>query len=194
VELDASELREARARWIREVQRDCFGPELQALQRGNPLPRESLVAHFNPFLDDGYLRIGGRLQFADLSREQIHPILLHGSHHFTELLIMQTHIHLHHMGVRIVLSELREEFWILRARQTIKKILRMCLLCKIAKSPFGQEREAPMPTDRVTASRPFQVTGIDFAGPLNAKGKPIGRKCYIALCDSAQFTWNFAVT
>jgi hypothetical protein len=38
-----------------------------------------------------------------------------------------------------------------------------------------------MPTDRVTASRPFQVTGIDFAGPLYAKGKPIGRKCYIAL-------------
>ena len=39
-ELDASELMEARAHWIREVQRDCFGPELQVLQKGNPLPRE----------------------------------------------------------------------------------------------------------------------------------------------------------
>jgi hypothetical protein len=38
-----------------------------------------------------------------------------------------------------------------------------------------------MPTDRVTASRPFQVTGIDFAGPLYANGKPNWRKCYIAL-------------
>jgi len=109
-ELDALELMEARAYWIREVQRDCFGPEIQALRKGNPLPRESLVARFSPFLDDGYLGIGGRLQFADLSRKHIHPILLHGSHHFTALLIMQTHIRLHHMGVRIVLSELREEF------------------------------------------------------------------------------------
>jgi hypothetical protein len=48
-ELDASELMETHTYWIREVQRDCFGSELQALQRGCPLPRESLVARFNPF-------------------------------------------------------------------------------------------------------------------------------------------------
>ena len=131
---------------IRQVQRDCFGPEFQALQKGDPLPCESPVARFNPFLDDEYLRISGRLQFADLSREWIHPILLHGSHHFTALLIMQTHIRLHHLGVRIVISELREEFWMLRARQAIK-VLHTCLECKIARNPFGQEREAPMPAD-----------------------------------------------
>jgi hypothetical protein len=150
----------------REVQTDCFGPELQALQRCIPLPRESLVARFSPFFDDSFLRIGGRLQFVDVSREQIHPILLHGSRHFTVLLIMQTQIRLHHLGVLIVLSELREEFWILRARQAIKKVLYTCLPCKIAKNPIGQECEAPMLADRVTASKPFQVTGIDFAGPI----------------------------
>ena len=101
-ELDVSELTEARKYWIRKVQRDCFGPELQALQR-RPHPRGSLIARFNPFLEDGLLRIGRRLHFAELSRKQIHPILLHGSHHFTALLIMQTHICLHHLGVRIVL-------------------------------------------------------------------------------------------
>jgi hypothetical protein len=64
---------EARAHWIREVQRDCFGPEFLAVQRRKSLPRESLVARFNLFLDDEYLRIGGRLQFADLSREKNTP-------------------------------------------------------------------------------------------------------------------------
>jgi hypothetical protein len=152
------------------VQKDCFGPELQALQKDSPVPRESLVARFKPFFDDGFLRIGGRLQFADLSRKEMHPILLHGSHHFTALLIKQTHIRLHHLGVRIMLSELREEFWILRARQAIKKVLYTCLPCIIAKNLFGQERKAPMPSDRITASKPFQVTGIDFAGPLYVKG------------------------
>jgi hypothetical protein len=42
-----------------------------------------------------------------------------------------------------------------------------------------------MPTDRATASRPFQVTGIYFVGPLYVKGKPIGRKFYIALFTCA---------
>jgi hypothetical protein len=184
LELQASELAVARKYWIREVQKDCFGSELQALQRGSPLPRESLVARFNPFLDEGFLRIGGRLQFADLSRKQIHLILLHGSHNFTALLLMQTHIRLHHLGVRIVLSELREEFWLLRARQAIK-VLYTCLPCKMAKNPFGQEREAPMPADRVTASKPFQVTGIDFAGPLYVKGKPLLKQSYVALFTCA---------
>jgi len=84
-----------------------------------------------------------------------------------------------------VLSELREEFWILRARQAIKKVLYTCLPCKIARSPFGQEREAPMPADRLSASRSFQVTGINFAGPLFVKGKPPLRKYQIALFISA---------
>ena len=76
----------------------------------------------------------------------MHTTLLHGSHHFTGLLIMQTHIRLHHLRVRIVLSELREEFWIFRARQAIK-VLHTCLTCKIAKNSFGRKREAPLPAD-----------------------------------------------
>jgi hypothetical protein len=184
-ELDASELKEARAYWIREVQMDCFGPELQALQRGYPLPRGSLTARFNLFSEDGFFCIGGRLQFADLSRNRMYRTLLLGSHHFTALLIMQTHICLHDLGVRIVLSEFREEFWNLLVRQAIKGVLHTCLLCKIAKNPFGQEREAPMPADRVTASKPFQVTGIDFVGPLYVKGTPILKGCYVALLTCA---------
>jgi hypothetical protein len=163
------------------VQRKCFDPELQALQEDRPFPRESVVALFHPLLKGGYFRISGRLQFADLSRKQTQPFLLHGSHYFTALMIMQTHIRLHHLGVRIVLSELREEFWTVRVRQTIKKVLYTCLPCKIASNPTGQEREAPMPADRVTASKPFQVTGIDFTGPLYVKGTPLLNPCYNAL-------------
>ena len=109
-ELDNPETKKERTYWIGEVQRDSFGPDLHALQMDYPLPRESMVVCFNPFLDEGFLRIGGRLRFADLSRKQLHHILLHGSYLFTALLIMETYIRLHHLGVLIVLSELREEF------------------------------------------------------------------------------------
>jgi hypothetical protein len=124
--LNASELKAAREYWIKEVQKEYFGPELQALQEVSLLPR-SPVARFDPFLD-GFIRIGGQLQYADLPRTQIHPILPHGSYHFTVLLIRQTHLRLHHMGVRIVIAELHEEFWILRARQAIKSPTRVSSL------------------------------------------------------------------
>ena len=71
-ELSASGLKEARLYW-NGVQREYFGPELEALQEGVPLPPGSLVARFNPFLEDGFIRIGG-LQYADLLRTQIHPV------------------------------------------------------------------------------------------------------------------------
>ena len=121
--------------------------------------------------------------FANLTRKLMHPTLLHGSHHFTGLLIMQTHIRLHHLRVRIVLSELREEFWIFRARQAIK-VLHTCLTCKIAKNSFGRKREAPLPADSHCVQT-LSGHQYRFRRTLYVKGKPILRKCYIALFTCA---------
>jgi hypothetical protein len=101
------------------------------------------------------------------------------------LLLWQTHIRLHHLGVRIVLLEIRQEFWILRARQAIKKVLHKCLPCKIARNPRGQQIEAPLPADRVRPRKPFDVTGIDFAGPLYIKAESYVARGYIALFTCA---------
>ena len=126
-----------------------------------------------------------RLNFAKLSREQRHPLLLDGRYHFTKLLILQSRILLHHLGVRIILAELREEFWILRPRQTIKQVLHPCLPCRIANGLPGGEIEAPLPTDRITPISPFAVTGIDYAGPLFFKVGNTLKKFYIALFTCA---------
>jgi hypothetical protein len=99
------------------------------------------------------------------SRQERHTLLLDGQHHFTKLLVLQTHIRLYHLGARIVLAELRVQFWILRARQTLKKVLNTCLPCKVAKDPFEREIETPLPVEKVTPLRPFVVTGIDFRDP-----------------------------
>jgi hypothetical protein len=181
----ASELHATRPYCIQAAQREYFSAEIKALHENLPLPDGSKIARFNPFLDEGFIRLGGRLQFPELSRQQRHPLLLDGQHHFTKLLVLQTHIRLHHLGVHIVLAELRDEFWILRARQTIKKVVNTCLPCKIAKNPFGREIEAPLPAERITPLRPFAVTGIDFAGPLYIKVGNDTKKCYITLFTCA---------
>jgi len=162
------------------VQRDSFPAEYEALRIDRPLPTSSKIIRFQPFCEHKLIRLGGRLQFADLSHTEKHPILLDGSHHDTLLLIRHSPIQLHHLGVRVVLSHLIHKFWILRARQNMKKVLRACLPCKIANNARGQEVEAPLPSESVQPSTPFAVTGLGFAGPLYTK-KDKSAKSYILL-------------
>jgi transposase len=49
------------------------------------------------------------------------------------------------------------------------------------KNPQGHNIEAQLPSDRVKPSRPFAVTGIDFAGPLCIKVGSDMRKAYNSL-------------
>ncbi|GFT16112.1 integrase catalytic domain-containing protein, partial [Nephila pilipes] len=132
-----------------------------------------------------YLRLGGRLQFSDIPFDTQHPLILDGNHPFVHLLIQHTHIRLHHLGVRIVLSELRSTFWILRGRQAIKKALHKCLPCKLFKAKCGMQIEAPLISERVVPSAPFTITGIDFTGPVNIRCLKPRDTAYIALFTCA---------
>ena len=85
--LTASDLTQARLHWTKAVQAECFSAELDALQKNAALPRESKIARFNPFLEDSLIRLGGRLECADLPKDLSHPLLLDGNHHFASLLI-----------------------------------------------------------------------------------------------------------
>ncbi|GFS28562.1 integrase catalytic domain-containing protein, partial [Nephila pilipes] len=145
----------------------------------------SLQSKLNHGKLNDYLRLGGRIQFSDIPFDTQHPLILDGNHPFVHLLIQHTHISLHHLGVRIVLSELRSTFWILRGRQAIKKALHKCLPCKLFKAKCGMQIEAPLPSERVVPSAPFTITGIDFAGPVNIRCLKPRDTAYIALFTCA---------
>ncbi|GFR13568.1 integrase catalytic domain-containing protein [Trichonephila clavata] len=184
-ELNCNELEKAKDYWIQIVQRQCFSAEINALKEGRPLQKKSKISCFNPFLKDDYLRLGGRLQFSDIPFDTQHPLILDGNHPFVHLLIQHTHIRLHHLGVRIALSELRSTFWILRGRQAIKKALHKCLPCKLFKAKCGMQIEAPLPSERVVPSVPFTITEIDFTGPVNIRCLKPRDTAYIALFTCA---------
>ena len=71
-----------------------------------------------------------------------------------------------HGGVRETLTELRQSYWIPKGRQLVKKEIRKCITCRKVEGPPFRSVNAPLPYIRVTGSQPFQVTGIDYAGPL----------------------------
>ncbi|GFU62692.1 integrase catalytic domain-containing protein [Nephila pilipes] len=103
-----------------------------------------------------------QMEFAPLSAGVRHPLLLEGNHPFVLLLIKNTHVPLHHLGTKIVLSELRSDFWILQVRQAIKKLPHKRLSCKLSKSKCGNQIEGPLPFERGFLFPPLVSTLLDL--------------------------------
>jgi hypothetical protein len=95
--------------------------------------------------------------------------LLPANHKIVSFIIADKHESLHHAGVKTTLSELKERFWIVRGRQQTKKELFKCVKCKKLSSPPFNELAAPLPLNRLKNPQAFNVTGVDFAGPLYHK-------------------------
>ncbi|XP_043241080.1 uncharacterized protein LOC122391342 [Amphibalanus amphitrite] len=165
--LSTPELREADAAIIRLLQRKEFGRELAALRRGAPIDSSSSLLPLSPQLgQDGLLRVGGRLDRAPLSETACHPLILPREAGVTSLLIAATHERLMHAGTDHVLNELRQQYWIPRARQTVKKVVRACVVCRRRRAKPCQPLMADLPDSRFDTRRSFSSVGIDFFGPL----------------------------
>ncbi|XP_070384802.1 uncharacterized protein [Dermacentor albipictus] len=168
------------------LQFEAFQEELQCLCRSTGMPSDSPMRDLSVIYDDdGVMRVGGRLGAADLSYNVKHPVLLPSRHPFTELTISAAHRRLLHAGALETLTELREMYWIVRGRQMVKKVLKKCVTCNRFNSRAATGPFAPLPRERVTQAPPFDLTGVDFAGPLNTKDQGNNRKSYIVIFTCA---------
>ena len=163
--LSPTELAAATVKWIHAVQHDHFPAEVQNLQsQSQGLP---LVQQLRLFLDkDMLLRCGGRIHNAPLSELARFPYLLLSKHHFTNLVILQAHTQLHHSGVNATLTLLRQCYWIPSGRQQVQSLISKCVICKrVAGKPYAAPDPPPLVKDRMNATRPIEVTGVDLQGP-----------------------------
>jgi len=185
-ELTADEMFEAEKYWIKLTQERSFSPEISSLKAGKTLNADSKIRDLRPFLDeDELLCVGGRLQQSDFSYREKHPWILPNKDRYCELLVQYNHEFIMHSGLRDTLVQTRSRYWILRARQIVKGVLSKCTVCKRFKVKPAQQDTAPLPRDRVSEKPPFEVTGIDFAGPLYVKGDRALCKAYVALFTCA---------
>ena len=160
------------------TQHKHYPNEMRDLTNGKELDRKSKVLSLKPFLDeDNLMRVGGRLQRTDWVYGQKHPWILPAEDKYSELLIKRCHKEVMHSGLQDTMTQVREMYWIVRGRQLTKKIVKSCFICRKYKVKAGQQHTAPLPRDRITESQPFDVVGIDFAGPLYVK--PHSQKVYI---------------
>ncbi|XP_018357523.1 PREDICTED: uncharacterized protein LOC108757560 [Trachymyrmex cornetzi] len=152
------------------VQSHAFAADLKCLCNREQLPKTSKFLSLNPFLDEhGIIRVGGRLQHADLPYSVKHQIVLPSKHPFTKLLIKHEHTKLLHAGAQMTLTSIRQRFWPLNGRNTVHLIVRNCIACFRMNPPMIQPLMGNLPRHKVQASRVFANIGIDFCGPFQLR-------------------------
>ena len=133
------------------------------LSAGAGLPKKNKLYQLEPSLDDdGVMRIGGRLRHADVTVSS-KQILLPRDHHVTTLIVRHVHhVVCLHSGAEYVLSMIRREYWIPRARTLIRRLIRGCKTCiRLHGRPMAPKM-ADLPPERLAKDqRAFSYTGID---------------------------------
>lgn len=140
----------------------------------------------NPFLDaNEILRVGGRLENADIPFEQKHPIILPQGHAIVEMFLRSEHERLLHAGTQTVLANVRLKYWPIGGRSTLKQIINKCIKYIRFKASTAEQLTGNLPIDRVTMQRPLQAVGVDFAGPITLRASRLRKaprvKAYITL-------------
>ncbi|GFU78535.1 integrase catalytic domain-containing protein [Trichonephila clavipes] len=170
-ELSVAEIENSEKQLIRLTQ-TYYLPDVESLK-------------FVTFIDnDNILRVKSKITERNDESSFLYPILLPDKCEFTKLLIRSIHKKNCHAGIQIMQSLIRERFWIIRARKTIKSIFNECFICARFKVKSLSSGPSPLPPDRVNDCAIFEVVGIDLAGPLFLK---TGEKVWITLFTCAVY-------
>lgn len=110
------------------------------------------------------------------------PIILDPEHMLTKLLITEVHRKLKHASISIIMSNLREKFWIIHCRRTVRSVLKNCIVCRRYSAKKMEAPPIPLPENRVRDASVFEVTGLDYAGPVFLQD---GSKAWICLFTCA---------
>ena len=165
--LTTEEIEYQRTLWTKRVQRQHA--ELQKFKE------ERLKLNLHPN-DDGVLVCHGRIQGE-------YPIYVPYESVLAEKLIQDAHKSTLHGGVGLTMTKVRERYWIPHLRRLVKRTIKACAGCKRFQAvAFKNPPAGPLPKDRTEGNTPFEVIGVDYAGPLEYKAtKKKTGKAYVLL-------------
>ncbi|UYV64985.1 hypothetical protein LAZ67_3002655 [Cordylochernes scorpioides] len=171
--LSAEEIEQAERTMVGIIQREAFEP-------GKTYGKNLRVGVFS----DGLLYVESKLLYSEESEHFRRPFLLPHKHPLGDLMIREEHLRNNHAGTHILMSIMREKFWIIKSRKTIGRIVRGCVKCRRFDQRPIKIYCAPLPNDRTEPLGISQVVGIDLAGPLYLKD---GSKVWMVLFTCAVY-------
>ena len=153
--------------WIKKVQNEATNnPETEAIKRElNLQPNES-----------GILECRGRI-------DGEYPIYLPRNNTYTQKVVEQAHQNTLHGGVAMTMAKVRDRFWVPKLRCLVKRIRSNCHGCvRFRAQAYQSPPIGNLPTTRTQGTTPFQVLGVDFAGPIRYRAKTkVEKKAYLVL-------------
>jgi len=164
------ELCMAKEFWVKTIQRATSHAEFKIIADNGLLPASHSLAKLTPFVDiAGILRVGNRLQASSLTQGAKHPAILSRESPLAQLIISDAHIRSGHGGTQLTLCFIREEFWILGGRASVRKFILHCVRCARHRQFRAKQLMGQLPKERVNPSRPFLHSGVDYAGQISVK-------------------------
>ena len=166
--ITSSELKKCDNIFIRHVQQEHYGDEINCLRKRQRISRTSPILKLDPVLQDDILVVGGRLTESTCIRCK-HPIILPHQHRISRLLAEEHH-NIFHSGVEWTLSRLRLRYWIIGARNLLKSISHSCVTCKKLFGKAAEQKMSNLPSSRLEPFLPaFSNTGLDIFGNFYVK-------------------------
>lgn len=161
--------------WVRHSQHIYYAKEISQIKKGELLKSQSSIHKLTPWLDeDMLLRITGRIKMAELPHNSKHQIIIPPQSRLATHLVRQSHVKCLHGGPQLVMTEIRQSFWMNRMRQIVKSVIHKCTTCVRHSKSVPQQLMGNLPRVRVTIGEPFAKSGVDFAGPFIVK-RGVGR-------------------
>ena len=129
------------------AQQNDFREEIVTLKSGRQQPGMSKLLSLNPILDEeGILSYDGRVKYADcLPCETRHLIILPRNHQITKLIMKDSHEKNQHRGSKQVLAQLSSRYWIVSAREAIRKWEKECKIWRQRMVTPAKQVMAPLP-------------------------------------------------
>ncbi|XP_075163165.1 uncharacterized protein LOC142235792 [Haematobia irritans] len=175
-----------KSRLITLSQKKFYPDEYSNLLESKPINDKSQLKCLNPFLShENIMRVNGRLADSSLPYNERFPIILSGNSRFSHLYLLNLHQLLAHADCTLMCRMVQTEFYISRLKPRVKAIIHKCRTCVIFKQKSCSQIMAPLPSVRCELSPPFNITGVDFAGPFELKSSTLKRapiiKSYVSI-------------
>ena len=156
---------------ISYVQGQTFPVEIATLKSSpSNVKKSSNIARLDPVLDEGLLRVGGRLHRSAMPDEAKHPCILPKDAHISVLILRHIHVHSGHSGRNHMLSELRKKYWIIKGNSAARKVISKCVVCRRARGKMGEQKMSDLPRERILPDLPpFTNVGLDYFGPITVR-------------------------
>lgn len=152
---------------ITYYQHAAYETDIEYIKKNGKVKKSSSLISLTPFIDkNNLLRVGGRLQNANLPVTSKHPIIIPSNQHITTLLINDAHNQTLHGGIQLMMTYLRSNYWIINLKSAVRKCIRNCTVCIINKGKTNNQLMGELPAVRVSPQRAFLNSGVDYAGPV----------------------------